>query len=332
MEKRKLGTSKIEVTPLIFGAWAIGGWKWGGTDKKEAIRAIHKAIDMGVNSIDTAPAYGFGLSEEIIGEALKGKRDRINIFNKCGLRWDVQKGEFFYEAKDFEGRSFKMYRYSGKEGIVEECERSLKRLKTDYIDLYQIHWPDSTTPIEESMEAMEKLKKEGKIRAIGVSNYSLEQFKKAVKSAEVVSNQLPFSMVDRHIEEDIIPYYLENGYAILAYSPLQRGLLTGKVTPDYKFKDDDHRKDNPFFTIENRKKVLLLIDKIKPIAESHGITVAQLVINWTVHHPGITAALVGTRNVKQAEENFDSLKVELSDEEMDQINKWVYQTNLEVSY
>jgi len=182
------------------------------------------------------------------------------------------------------------------------------------------------------MEAMEKLKKEGKIRAIGVSNYSLEQFKKAVKSAEVVSNQLPFSMVDRDIEKDIIPYCMENGYAILAYSPLQRGLLTGKVTPDYKFKDDDHRKDNPFFTIENRKKVLWLIDKIRPIAESHGVTVAQLVINWTVHHPGITAALVGTRNIKQAEENFDSLKFELSDDEIDQINKWVYQTNLEVSY
>ncbi len=332
MEKRKLGPSKIEVTPLIFGAWAIGGWKWGGTNKKEAIRAIHRAIDMGVNSIDTAPAYGFGLSEEIIGEALKGKRDRINIFDKCGLRWDVQKGEYFYGAKDFEGRPFKMYRYSGKEGIVEECERSLKRLKTDYIDLYQIHWPDSTTPIEESMEAMIKLKKDGKIREIGVSNYSLEQFKEAISFAPVVSNQLPFSMVDRHIEKDIIPYCLENGYAILAYSPLQRGLLTGKVTPDYKFKDDDHRKDNPFFTIENRKKVLKLIEKIKPIADSHGVTVAQLVINWTVNHPGITAALIGTRNVKQAEENFSSLNFKLSEDEINEINKWVNQTVLEVSY
>jgi len=332
MEKRRLGLSDIEVTPIIFGAWAIGGWKWGGTDKKEAIKAIHKGIDMGINSIDTAPAYGFGLSEEIIGEALVGRRDKINIFDKCGLRWDIQKGEFFYEALDFNERPFKMYRYSGKDSIIEECEKSLKRLKTDYIDLYQIHWPDSTTPIEESMEAMEKLKKDGKVREIGVSNYSLEQFKKAVSYASVVSNQLPFSMVDRHIEKDIIPYCTEKGFGILAYSPLQRGLLTGKITPEYKFKGNDHRKDNPFFTIENRIKVLKLIEKLKPIAKSHSITISQLVINWTVHHKGITAALVGTRNIKQAEENFSSLEFELTKNEIDEIDKWVYQTELDVKY
>ena len=332
MEKRKLGSSNIEVTPMIFGAWAIGGWKWGGTDKKAAVEAIHKAIDMGINSIDTAPAYGFGLSEEIIGEALKGKRDKVNIFDKCGLRWDIQKGEFFYEALDFNKKPIKMFRYSGKDGIIEECERSLKRLKTDYIDLYQIHWPDSTTPIEESMEAMEKLKQDGKIREIGVSNYSLEQFKKAISFAKVVSNQVPFSMVDRHIENDIIPYCIENGYGILVYSPLQRGLLTGKVTTDYKFKDDDHRRDNPFFTIKNRVKVLNLIEKIRPIADSHGVTIAQLVINWTVNHPGITAALIGTRNIKQAEENFSSLKFKLTQDEINEINKWVNQTKLDVSY
>ena len=318
MKYKKVKNIEEEISVIGFGCWGISGPEfWEGTTDESSIKTIQKAVENGINLFDVAPVYGFGHAEEILGTALKGMRHKVLIATKCGLVWDEQK---------------RIKRNLTPKSIFKEIDDSLKRLKTDYIDLYQIHWPDSTTPIEESMEAMEKLKKEGKIRAIGVSNYSLEQFKKAVKSAEVVSNQLPFSMVDRHIEEDIIPYCLENGYAILAYSPLQRGLLTGKVTPDYKFKDDDHRKDNPFFTIENRKKVLLLIDKIRPIAESHGITVAQLVINWTVHHPGITAALVGTRNVKQAEENFDSLKVELSDEEMDQINKWVYQTNLEVSY
>ncbi len=330
MEKRKLGKSDIEITPLVYGAWAIGGWKWGGTDKEEAIRAIRKAFDMGINCIDTAPAYGFGLSEEIIGEAVKDFRDKIYIFDKCGLRWDIQKGEFFYEALDFEGRPFKMYRYSGKDGIIEECERSLKRLKTDYIDLYQIHWPDSTTPIEESMEAMEILRKQGKIRAIGVSNYSVDQLDRALKSAEVVSDQVPYSMVNRGIEEDIIPYCIKNNVGILAYSPLQRGLLTGKVTPDYRFKDDDHRKDNPFFTIENRKRVMKLIDEIKPIADKYGMTVSQLVINWTVNRPGITAALIGTRSVKQAEENFSSLNYSISGEDIEAINMAVEKVKLDV--
>lgn len=330
MEKRKLGKSDIEITPLVYGAWAIGGWKWGGTDKEVAIRAIRKAFDMGINCIDTAPAYGFGLSEEIIGEAVKDFRDKIYIFDKCGLRWDIQKGEFFYEALDFEGRPFKMYRYSGKDGIIEECERSLKRLKTDYIDLYQIHWPDSTTPIEESMEAMEILRKQGKIRAIGVSNYSVDQLDRALKSAEVVSDQVPYSMVNRGIEEDIIPYCIKNNVGILAYSPLQRGLLTGKVTPDYRFKDDDHRKDNPFFTIENRKRVMKLIDEIKPIADKYGMTVSQLVINWTVNRPGITAALIGTRSVKQAEENFSSLNYSISGEDIEAINMAVENVKLDV--
>ncbi len=330
MEKRKLGISDLEITPLVFGAWAIGGWKWGGTNKDEAIKAIHKAIDMGIYTIDTAPVYGFGLSEEIVGEAVKGKREKVYIFDKCGLRWDVQKGQFFYEAFDLEGKPFKMYRYSGKDGIIEECERSLKRLKTDYIDLYQIHWPDSTTPIEESMEAMEKLLTEGKIRAIGVSNYSVEQLDSALKYANVVSDQVPYSMVNRGIEKDLIPYCIERNVGILAYSPLQRGLLTGKVTIDYKFKDDDHRKDNPFFTLENRKKVLKLIEKLKPIAESHNATISQLVLNWTVHRPGITAALVGTRNVKQAEENFSSLNFTLTEEEINKINKYVEETELKV--
>ena len=332
MEKRRIGTSRIEVTPLIFGAWAIGGWKWGGTDRDEAIKAIHRAVDMGINAIDTAPVYGFGLSEEIIGKAIVGRRDRAYLFTKCGLRWDIKKGEYFYSSFDDKGNKIDMYRYSGKDGIIEECERSLRRLKTDYIDLYQIHWPDSTTPIEESMEAMLKLVEQGKVRYIGVSNYSLEQLKEARKYAEVVSDQVPYSMVNRGIEKDIIPYCIDNNIGILAYSPLQRGRLTGKVTLDYEFKDNDHRRDNPFFTRENRKKVLRLIEKIKPVAKNHSATISQVVLNWTVNRPGITAALVGTRNIKQAEENFSSLNFKLSREEIDLINRAVNETVLDVRY
>jgi len=331
MELRNIGLSDIQVTPLTFGAWAIGGWQWGGdVDKKAAIDAIHRAIDMGINSIDTAPVYGLGLSEEIVGEAIKGLRDKVNIFTKCGIRWDIKKGEYFFDSNDLDGNPITLYKYSGKESIIEECERSLKRLNMDYIDLYQIHWPDSTTPIDESMEAMAKLLEDGKIRAAGVCNYEIKHLEEARTVLAIVSDQIPYSMVNRGIEKDVIPYCIKNNMGILAYSPLQRGLLTGKITPDYQFKGDDHRKENPFFTIENRKKVLNLLEKIKPIAEGHNATLAQVVLNWTVHRPGITTALVGTRNIKQAEDNFKALDFNLTEEEMAQITKWADETKLEI--
>jgi len=330
MELRKLGDSEIKITPLIFGAWAIGGFKWGGTDREAAVAAIKKAIDMGINGIDTAPIYGFGLSEEIVGEAINGIRDKVYVFTKCGLRWDLEKGEFFYETRDENGRTVRIYRYSGKEGIIFECEESLKRLKTDYIDLYQVHWPDSTTPIEETMEALDKLLKEGKIRAAGVSNYSVQQLDKARSVIDIISNQVPYSMVNRGIEADMVPYCIKNNVGILAYSPLQRGLLTGKITLEYQFKGDDHRKDNPFFTKENRIKVLELLEKIRPIAEDHNATLAQLVLAWTVRRPGITAALAGTRNPSQAEENFSALEIELSEDEMEEITRYADETKLDV--
>jgi len=331
MELRNIGSSDIQVTPLTFGAWAIGGWRWGGNvDKKAAIDAIHKAIDMEINSIDTAPVYGLGLSEEIVGEALESKRDKVNILTKCGLRWDIQKGEYFFDSNDLNGNPIKIYKYSGKESIIQECEKSLKRLKTDYIDLYQIHWPDSTTPIEESMEALQKLLKDGKIRAASVCNYEVKHLEEARSTLAIVSDQMPYSMVNRGIEKDVIPYCIKNKMGVLAYSPLQRGLLTGKVTPNYQFKGDDHRKDNPFFTIENRKKVLDLLAKIKPIAEGHNATVAQVILNWTVHRPGITTALVGTRNIKQAEENFKALDFKLTDNELTQITQWADETKLDI--
>lgn len=326
MEYRQLGKSDIKVSVICFGAWAAGGWMWGGTDQNEAVRAIERSIDLGVTSIDTAPVYGFGLSEEIVAQAVSGKRDKVQILTKYGLRWDTTRGLFYFDSQDAKGNFVKINKYSGKQGIVEECEKSLKRLKTDYIDLYQIHWPDPTTPIEETMEAVATLLKDGKIRAAGVCNYSVEQLKTAQKVIPQASNQVAYSMVNRGIENDLVPYCLENNVGILAYSPLQRGLLTGKITDNYQFASGDHRPSTAFFKSENRNRTNNFLQKIKPLADEKGATLSQLVINWTIRMPGITAALVGARNPTQAEENAKIIN--LSEEEMNTITHYLRELEL----
>ncbi len=232
MEYKKIGETNLQCSVITFGAWAIGGWKWGGTDRNEAVKAIRAAYDMGVTSIDTAPAYGQGLSEEIIAEALTDiPRAKVQILTKYGLRWDVKEGEFYFKTKSDDGKEFDMYKLSSKKSILQECENSLRRLKTDYIDLYQAHWNDSTTPASETMEAMIKLKEQGKIREAGVCNYSVRLMKEAEETINLASNQVPYSMILREIEKDIVPYCIQNKKSVIAYSPLQRGLLTGKIKP-----------------------------------------------------------------------------------------------------
>ena len=328
MEYRKLGNSNIEVSVIAFGAWAAGGWMWGGTDQQESVRAIQKSIDLGVTTIDTAAVYGFGLSEEIVAEAIAGKRDKVQILTKYGLRWDTTRGIFYFDSQDAKGNFVKINKYAGKQGIVEECERSLKRLKTDYIDLYQIHWPDPTTPIDETMEAVSTLLKDGKIRASGVSNYNVDQLKQAQKVIPQASNQVPYSMVNRGIENEMVPYCLENNVGILAYSPLQRGLLTGKITADYKFASGDHRPGTGFFKPENVERTNTFLEKIKPLAQEKNVTLSQLVINWTTRQPGITCALVGARNPAQAEENAKAAQFTLTKEEIDTINSHLSELQL----
>jgi len=320
MKKNKLGSSELSVTQLIFGSWAIGGWLWGGADKKMAIRAIKKAISLGMTSIDTAPAYGFGLSEELIGGAIKGKRDKVQILTKYGLRWDLQQGAFFFNTEDSRQNPVAMYRYSGKESIIYECEQSLKRLKTDYIDLYQIHWHDKTTPAQETMEAVHSLIRSGKVRFAGVCNYSAELLDEARKYLPLCSDQVPYSMVKRDIESELVPYCLKNKVGILAYSPLQRGILTGKVTPDYTFNKGDSRVETPYYQPENIKRINDFLSSIKPVAENRCVTLSQLVINWTILQPGIAAALVGARSPEQVEENIRAADFRLSDEEIKEIN------------
>ena len=322
MEYRKLGNSDLSVSAITYGAWAIGGWMWGGTERKDAVAAIKTSYELGVTSIDTAPAYGQGLSEEIVGEAIKGiPRDKVQVLTKYGLRWDSQDGEFFFASKDNGGKDVNMYRYAGKDSVIYECENSLRRLGTDYIDLYQIHWNDPTTPIEETMEAVSRLIEQGKVRYAGVCNYNVEQMKQAEKVLSLVSNQVPFSIINRHIEDEIVPYFIKSNKSILAYSPLQKGLLTGKIKPGYKFNEGDHRAEDSYFTTENINRVNTFLDKLKPLAEGKKATLAQLVIRWTIDRPGITIALVGARNAKQAEQNAKAINVRLTKEEIDFINK-----------
>ena len=321
MEYRKLGNSDLNVSVVTFGAWAAGGWMWGGTERSEAVEAIRAGFDYGVTSIDTAPAYGQGTSEEIVGEAIKGiPRDKIQILTKYGLRWEGTKGEFFFNSKNNQGKPIDIYRYSGKESIIKECETSLRLLGTDYIDLYQIHWADPTTPVQETMEAVAQLIKEGKVRYAGVCNYDVSLMKEAAKYINLVSDQVSYSMVKRDIEQDLVPYLIENNKSVLAYSPLQRGLLSGKIKPGHLFAEGDTRIDQPYYSDQNIALINAFLQKIKPLADDKKATLSQLVIRWTIEQPGITIALVGARNATQSVENAKAAQLKLSSDEINFMN------------
>jgi aryl-alcohol dehydrogenase-like predicted oxidoreductase len=322
MEFRQLGNSQVKASVITFGAWAIGGWMWGGADRKEAIDAIKASYDNGVTSIDTAPVYGQGVSEEIVAEAIQGiPRNKVQLLTKFGLRWDGQQGEFYFKSKDTQGKDIDIYRFASKENVIKECEECLRRLKTDYIDLFQQHWSDSTTPIDETMEALLRLQEQGKILAAAVCNYSTDQMKEAEKSIRLASNQVPYSMVLRDIEKELVPYCIENKIAIIAYSPLQRGLLTGKIKSGHKFNEGDSRENSRFYKVDNMERVNSFLDGLRPLAESKQATLAQLVLRWTIEQPGITIALAGARNAEQAVQNAKAVNVKLSKEEIGFINK-----------
>ncbi len=320
MEYRRLGQSELNVSAVTLGAWAIGGLFWGGTDERDSIAAIQRSIDLGVTSIDTAPVYGCGKSEEIVGKAIKGRRSQVQLLTKFGLRWDTEEGSFYFEIQDADGRSYRVFRLATKKWVIRECEESLRRLGTDYIDLYQHHWPDPKVPVDETFEGVERLLQDGKILAAGVCNYSPQQIAAAAEIVPLVSCQPPYSMLRRDIEIDVLPYCREQGMGAIVYSPLQLGLLTGKVPVEREFPETDIRSRSPYFKKENRRRVLEFLEKLEPIAKHHKATIAQLVVNWTIHQPGVTAALVGARNPAQAEENSGALKFKLSPEEIRRIN------------
>ncbi len=295
-----LGKTDMKISVIGLGAFAIGGYRWGGCDEKESLRTVEAAIDSGINFIDTAPMYGKGLSEEIISKALKGRRDKVIIATKVGLVWHIQKGEYFFDC----GQGQKVYKYLGPDSIKYEIEKSLSRLGTDYIDLYQTHWQESTTPIEDTMEALMDLKKEGKIRAIGASNVTIEQLEKYNKDGQLESDQEQFSLIDTGMAIEQLPWCRKNKVTMLAYRPLGQGLLTGKLSPERVFHGDDERINDPRFTVENRKKMNSILKKyFKSIAQKYNLTIAQLSVATLVSQDGVVA-LCGARNPKQVEENF----------------------------
>jgi aryl-alcohol dehydrogenase-like predicted oxidoreductase len=331
MEYRKIGETNLNCSVITFGAWAIGGWKWGGSDRGEAVKAIRASYAEGVTSIDTAPAYGQGLSEEIVAEALEQiPRDKVQILTKFGLRWDTDQGEFFFKSQDNDGNDVIMRKFASRDSVIKECEDSLRRLQTDYIDLYQIHWHDVTTSIAETMEALIRLKEQGKIREAGVCNYTPAWMEEAEKTIKLASNQVPYSMVLRDIEKDVLPYCLQHRKSVIAYSPLQRGLLTGKLKPGHVFSEGDHRQDLSYFNPENVKRVNSMLEELRPLAESKKATLAQLVLRWTIDQPGITIALAGARNADQAVQNARAADLKLSPEELAFIKQHVETLELEV--
>lgn len=324
MEYRKLAHTDLSLSVITFGSWAAGGWMWGKADHNAAVEAIKASYELGVTSIDTAPIYGQGESEKVVGEAIKGiPRDKVQILTKYGMRWDLAKGDYAFKSKNNQGKDIDIYKYAGKESVIRECEDSLRRLGTDYIDLYQIHWPDSTTPLSETFEAVERLIEQGKVRYAGVCNYDAALMEDAGKVIDLVSDQIPYSMVNRGTDRETIPYCMRNEKSVIVYSPLERGLLTGKMKPGYAFAEGDHRKNNPFFTDDSIERTNAFLDKLKPLADEKGATLAQLVIRWTVNHPGVTIALVGARNPAQAMQNAKAADIVLSPDEMEFINQQI---------
>ncbi|WP_296929758.1 aldo/keto reductase [uncultured Marinobacter sp.] len=287
MEKRTFGNTDIQVTPVGLGTWAIGGWMWGGTDEAQSIDTIHRAIDKGIGLVDTAPVYGFGRSEEIVGKALAdGRRDEVALATKVALNWN--------DDHD------KVWRDATAARIEREVEDSLKRLQTDRIDIYQVHWPDPETPMEETARALEKLYQAGKIRAVGVSNFTPEQMDELQKSVPLHSLQPPYNLFEREIEKDILPYCREHGIATITYGGLCRGLLTGKMREDTQFTGDDLRKNDPKFQGDRYRQYLNAVAELDRFArERYQKNVLALALRWLVDQPGVTTALWGARRPEQ---------------------------------
>jgi aryl-alcohol dehydrogenase-like predicted oxidoreductase len=319
---RELGSSGIEVSAVAFGAWAIGGWMWGGADENEAIDAIHASLDAGVNLIDTAPIYGYGRSEEIVGRAIRDRRDKVVLATKCGMIWDREEGEFFFHANQLgvasQPSEMKVYKCLRPKSIRQELERSLQRLGTDHVDLYQTHWQESTTSILDTMDELMRMKHAGKIRAIGVCNATTAEMR---VYGPIDSDQERFSLIDRGIEQSNLPFCRRRDMAVLAYSPLANGLLTGRIRPDRQFGPGDLRQNNRRFSPENIERINDSLERLHPIADRHGATIAQLVIAWTFSQPGLTSALCGARNAQQAIDNAAAGDVALSTDELEMIDQ-----------
>jgi aryl-alcohol dehydrogenase-like predicted oxidoreductase len=310
LQTKKLGNSDLDITPIGIGAWAMGGggWKfaWGHQDDKDSVAAIQKALDAGINWIDTAAVYGLGHSEEVVARALEGRGKRPYIFTKCARIWD--------ENREI-GKSLKAA------SIRQECENSLRRLKVDVIDLYQVHWPEPDEDIEEGWTTMAKLREEGKVRWIGVSNFNVEQMKRAAAIAPITSLQPPYSIISPEIEESILPYTQKNNLGVLVYSPMKSGMLTGKMSRERiaSMPDDDFRKRTPNFQEPLLTRNLELAELLREIGAKHGRTPGEVAIAWTLRHPAVTAAIVGLRTPAQVDGVIGAMEFRLSDAEVGRI-------------
>jgi aryl-alcohol dehydrogenase-like predicted oxidoreductase len=306
VQKRKLGNSNLEITRIGLGTWAIGGggyqYGWGPQDDRESTAAIHRALDLGINWVDTAPAYGLGRSEKVVGAAIAERRDEVIIATKCGQVWE--KGD---TSTDFSLRA---------DSVRREAENSLRRLNVDVIDLYQIHWPHPDEQIEEGWSTIADLVQEGKVRCGGVSNFSVEQLERIRKIHPVTSLQPPYHMLQRTIEEEILPYCQEQGIGVITYSPMMSGLLTGKYDRQRieGLPSDDWRKRSQQFTEPELSANLRLVGELKELANQEGHTLPQLAIAWVLRRPEVTAAIVGARKPSQIEETAPAADWELSDE------------------
>ena len=312
MEKRKFGTTGMEITPIGFGSWAIGGenWShgWGPQDNNKAVEAIERALELGINWIDTAAVYGLGHSEKLVAKALEGIAEKPYIFTKCSLVWDNERNI---------SNSLK------RDSIWRECESSLMRLKTDSIDLFQIHWPSPDEDIEEGWRAMAELKEEGLVKHIGVSNFNAEQMKRAQSIAPVESLQPPYSMLRRGIEQEILPFCMEHDIGVIVYSPMLCGMLSGAMTREraLNLPESDWRRNNKEFQEPRLGHNLELVELLRTIGEKHGASPGEVAIAWTLHHPGVTAAIVGGRSAEQVEDTIGAAKLRLAREEIDAVEE-----------
>ena len=310
METRQLGRTDLHITPIGFGAWAIGGGEWvggwGSQDDNDSIAAIHRALDHGINWIDTAPAYGLGRSERIVAQALKGMAERPYIFTKCAIRWRDDRS---------------LYNSLTAESVREEVENSLRRLETDVIDLYQIHWPDPAEQIEEGWQTMAELQREGKVRWIGVSNFSVEQMQRMEAIAPIASLQPPYSLIKPQVEDEILPFCLNQQIGVIVYSPMMSGLLTGKMTRERiaNMPEDDWRKRDAEFQEPRLTQNLELVEVLRAIGERHGRSPGEVAVAWTLRHPAVTGAIVGARRPDQIDGTIGAGTFRLSPEELTEI-------------
>jgi myo-inositol catabolism protein IolS len=301
MESRALGKTDIRLSPIIMGTWQTGKSMWTGIEDKQSEKAIHAAMDAGITTFDTAEAYGNGHSERVLGKAVGSRRDKVVILSK------VFSNHLKYDQ------------------VMAACDRSLKNLGTDYLDLYQIHWPPGSfgakpVPMEESMKALVDLKGQGKIRAIGVSNFSLNQLKTIIEFGPIESLQPPYSLLWRHVETDALAWCQENQITILAYSPMAQGLLTGKFGPDHQFDDGDHRSSNRLFQTDVYPHVQQALNALEPIAENKGISMAQLALAWVIAKPGV-CAIAGARNARQCVDNAEAARITLTAATLDELDR-----------